>query len=434
MANGVSVPLTGWLMQRYGVVKTFTASVLLFTVASFLCGVSWSLDSLVAFRVLQGVVSGPMIPGSQALLMSIFPPDRRGTALAIWSLTTLVAPSTGPILGGWLCDTYAWPWIFLINVPVGLLCAFLSWRGLAGRETPTRKLPVWVGALQIMLDTGKDADWFASPAIVALALVAGIGFVAWLIWELTEAHPIVDLSLFSRRNFSVGTLSLCLGYAIFFGNIVLLPLWLQTQLNYTATWAGLVAAPSGVIAVLLTATLLPRTHHVDARLLASVAFIAFAVSFFQRSWLTPDTDLASLLVPMMVQGIALSIFFVASITVTMHGIPPQRMPAASGVSNFLRITAGSFAASLTTTLWDRREALHQTRLAEAATVYDPGLERALGTLGTAGIHQAQGLALATREMVSQAYAEASIDLFWLSGWLAVLMIPVIWLARRASNR
>ena len=142
VSNGVSVPLTGWLMQRYGVVKTFVASVLLFTVASFLCGISWSLDSLVFFRILQGAVSGPMIPGSQALLLSIFPANRKGSALALWSMTTLVAPIAGPVLGGYISDTYAWPWIFLINLPVGVLCAVLSWRGLTGRETPTRKIPV----------------------------------------------------------------------------------------------------------------------------------------------------------------------------------------------------------------------------------------------------------------------------------------------------
>ncbi len=218
VANGVSVPLTGWLMGRFGVVKTFVASVLLFTAASFLCGISWSLPSLIGFRVLQGLVSGPMIPGSQALLIMIFPPTKRGTALAIWSMTTLVAPICGPILGGYISDNFSWPWIFLINVPVGLLTAFLCWRGpWPGGETMTPKtrstpvdrigfmlLVLWVGALQVMLDTGKDADWFSSPAIVVEILVAIVGFVAWVIWELNEPFPIVDLSLFKSRNFAFG--------------------------------------------------------------------------------------------------------------------------------------------------------------------------------------------------------------------------------------
>ncbi len=445
VSNGISVPLTGWLMQRYGVVKTFVSAVLLFTVASFLCGISWSLESLVAFRVLQGAVSGPMIPGSQALLLSIFPPTRRGHALAIWSMTTLFAPIAGPILGGYISDTYAWQWIFLINLPVGVICAFFSWRGLAGRETPTRKIPVdkvglallviWVGSLQVMLDTGKDADWFSSPQIVILALVSGITFLVWLIWEVTDDHPIVDLSLFANRNFALGTLALCLVYAVFFGNIIILPLWLQTQMAYTASWSGLVVAPSGMVAVFLTATLVRAISGIDARWTASIAIIAFAVSFSMRADLTPDASFDALILPMLVQGIAMSLFFVALVTIALRDIPPARMPVASGLSNFTRITAGSFAASLTTTLWDRREALHQSRLAETVSVFDPTLVQAMtGPSATvSGATPAQGLALWTHELVAQAYAMASIDYFWLSSWVVLVMIPVIWLARSTRN-
>src|ERR1700748_3055869 len=189
VANGASVPLTGWLMMRYGVVKTFVGSVALFTIASFLCGVSWNLPSLIIFRILQGAVSGPMIPGSQALLIMIFPGAQRGTALAIWSMTTLVAPICGPILGGYISDNISWPWIFLINVPVGIVCCVICWRNMMSRETPTRSVPIdrvgffllltWVGALQVMLDTGKDADWFNSHAIVVELIVAIIAFIAW---------------------------------------------------------------------------------------------------------------------------------------------------------------------------------------------------------------------------------------------------------------
>ncbi|HEY1537165.1 MAG TPA: DHA2 family efflux MFS transporter permease subunit, partial [Polyangiaceae bacterium] len=224
VANGVSVPLTGWLMQRFGVVRTFVVSVILFTIASLMCGLAWSLPSLIAFRVLQGAVSGPMIPGSQALLINVFGPAKRTTALTIWSITTLVAPIAGPLLGGYISDNYVWPWIFLINVPVGIASAWLCWVNLKPQETPTRKIPVdriglallfvWVGSLQIMLDKGKDLDWFNSTMIVVLLIVTVVGFVAWLIWELTEEHPIVDLSLFKSRNFALGTLAQCLGYAV----------------------------------------------------------------------------------------------------------------------------------------------------------------------------------------------------------------------------
>src|SRR6267154_5085499 len=228
VANGVSVPLTGWLMQRFGVVRTFVVSVVLFTLASLLCGLAWSLPSLIAFRVLQGGVSGPMIPGSQALLINVFGPAKRNAALAIWSLTTLIAPIAGPLLGGYISDNYVWPWIFLINVPVGVFCALLCWNNLISHETPTRKLPIdrvglmllflWVGALQIMVDKGKDLDWFHSAFIVTLLGLTVIAFAAWLIWETTEEHPIVDLSLFKSRSFTLGAIALCLVYGVFFGN------------------------------------------------------------------------------------------------------------------------------------------------------------------------------------------------------------------------
>ncbi|HUB84643.1 MAG TPA: DHA2 family efflux MFS transporter permease subunit [Rhizomicrobium sp.] len=443
VANGVSVPLTGWLMQRYGVVRVFVFSVLAFTAASFLCGVAWSLPSLIAFRVFQGAVSGPMIPGSQALLISIFPHQKRGTALGIWSITTLVAPILGPILGGYISDNFHWGWIFLINVPVGLLAAFLCWTNLSNRETPTRQLPidtvglglliVWVGALQIMLDTGKDADWFSSPAIVVEALVAGIGFCAFLIWELTEKHPVVDLSLFRYRNFTLGTIAFCLGYAIFFANALLMPLWLQTNIGYTATLAGLVAAPSGLVAVLLTPIAARFMSRVDARWMASIAFAFFALSYFLRAGYTTDTSFLEFMWPLLIQGISMATFFVSLITISLDGIAPERIPSASGISNFSRITAGGFAASIVTTMWDRREALHQSRLADSSSVFNPIMQQALAHLHNFGFTDPQAYAVLARNMSVQAYLLSADDLFWISGWLSIAMILVVWMAKRAIS-
>lgn len=441
VSNGISVPLTGWLMQRYGVVRTFVLSVLAFTAASFLCGAAWSLSSLVVFRVLQGAVSGPMIPGSQALLLRLFPPSRAGTALAIWSITTLVAPVAGPVLGGYISDDWSWPWIFYINVPIGVLSGLLCWRYLARHDTPTRQLPidtvglglliVWVGALQVMLDKGKDLDWFASPAIVVLGLVAVLAFLAWLIWELTERYPIVDLSLFALRNFTLGTAAFCVGYAVFFGNIVLLPLWLQTQIGYTAIWAGLVAAPAGVVSVLVSPFVGRMVGKVDARWLGSVGFLSFAISFFMRAGLTADASFAAFVLPQLVMGIGMGTFFVAMISILLDGLPPERVPSASGVSNFLRIIAGAFATSITTTFWDRHEALHQTRLAESSSAYSPNLQDAINGLQALGVgndHAAVGVL--SQGLVHQAYLLSSLDYFWISGWLTVAPLLLVWLARR----
>lgn len=443
VSNGIAVPLTGWFMGRYGVVRTFVGSVLLFTVASFLCGTAWSLSSLIVFRVLQGAVSGPMIPGSQALLISIFPEEKRATALGIWSITTLVAPIVGPVLGGYISDNYHWGWIFLINVPVGLITGLVCWQNLRKRETPTRRLPidrvglvmlaVWVGSLQIMLDTGKDADWFSSPLICVEAVVSAITFVAWVIWEMTEPRPIVDLSLFRMRNFAFGNLALCLGYAVFFGNTLLLPLWMQTNLGYTATWAGLVAAPSGVVAVVITPFAAKLLGRIDARWIATVAFVAFAVSYFMRAGYTDTASFWDYTIPLLVQGIAVGTFFVALVSVSLSGIPPERIPSASGISNFARITAGAFAASITTTFWDRREALHQSRLVDTSTAYNPALQQALARLHHLGLTDLQAYGLLARGLAGQAYLVSSVELFWISGWISVVLIAFVWMARRTTG-
>jgi MFS transporter, DHA2 family, multidrug resistance protein len=442
VANGVSVPLTGWLMQRFGVVRTFVISIALFTIASLLCGFAWSLPSLIAFRVLQGAVSGPMIPGSQALLITVFGPAKRHAALTIWSLTTLMAPIAGPLLGGYISDNYAWQWIFLINIPVGMFCTLLCWNNLKSHETPTQKLPidrvglsllfVWVGALQIMLDKGKDLDWFNSPIIVVLLLVTGIAFVAWLIWELTDQHPIVDLSLFKSRNLALGTLAMCVGYAVYFGNVVLMPLWLQSFLGYTATWAGLVAAPSGITAVLISLRMGQLMRRVDPRVLAAVAFGFYAVSYFMRAELTTDASFIEFMAPQLVQGFALGLFFVTLFTLSFDGLPPHKIPAASGLLNFLRIIAGSFATALTTTFWDRREALHQTRLADSLSVYSPSYQESLAHLHQLGLNDRTAEGVITQSLIGQSYLLSSLDLFYLSAWLCVAIIPLCFLVRRPA--
>ena len=259
VANAIAVPLTGWLSQRVGQVRLFVASVILFVIASLLCGLAPNMTTLIAFRALQGFVAGPMIPLSQTLLLASYPRALAGLAMALWSMTTLVAPVMGPLLGGWITDNIAWSWIFYINIPVGIAAALATLAIYRKRESATRQLPIdkvglallvlWIGCLQVMLDLGKEYDWFSSPTIVALAVVAVVGLAFFLIWELTDKHPVVDLRLFARRNFWAGTLSVSVGYGLFFGNVVILPLWLQQFMGYTATEAGMVMAPVGLLAI-----------------------------------------------------------------------------------------------------------------------------------------------------------------------------------------
>ncbi len=300
VANAISVPLTGWLTQRFGPVRLFVMSILLFVVASWLCGLAPNIGMLIAFRVLQGFVAGPMIPLSQTLLLASYPRAKSGTAMAMWAMTVLVAPVAGPLLGGWITDNISWPWIFYINIPVGLAAAAVTWSIYRSRDPGPRKtkldyvglglLVVWVGALQIMVDKGKELDWFNSTQIVVLAATAAIGFAFFLAWELTEKHPVVDLRLFGRRNFLMGTAALSVAYGLFFGNVVLLPLWLQQYMGYTATWAGLATAPVGILAIVLSPWVGKNVTRIDPRKLSTVAFLGFGFVLWMRSHFNTQAD------------------------------------------------------------------------------------------------------------------------------------------------
>jgi len=443
VANAIAVPLTGWLSQRFGAVRLFTASIVLFTIASLMCGLASSLQELIAFRVLQGAVAGPMIPLSQALLLSSYPKAKAGSALAIWSMTTLIAPVMGPLLGGWITDNISWPWIFFINIPVGVFAAMATWSIYRKRETPRRKLPidgvglgmliVWVGALQIMLDKGQELDWFNSPTIIALAVVAALVFCLFLAWELLEnPHPVVDLRLFKRRNFWTGTLALALGYGVFFGNVVVLPLWLQQYMGYTATEAGKLTAPVGFLALLLSPLVGRWVGRMDQRLLASVAFVIFAISLAMRTRYNTQADFGFLVLPIIVQGAAMAFFFVPLVTLVLSGLSPDRVPAASGLSNFARILSGSFGTSIATTLWDNRAILHHAQLAEYVSGSSAATAGYLQTLQAGGLSLQQASAAINRSVDIESHLLAANDLFWASSILFLLMIAVIWMARPAK--
>jgi MFS transporter, DHA2 family, multidrug resistance protein len=438
VANAIAVPLTGWLATRFGQVKLFVASVILFVITSLLCGLAPNMTTLIAFRALQGFVAGPMIPLSQSLLLSSYPRALAGLAMAMWSMTTLIAPVTGPLLGGWITDNMSWPWIFFINVPVGIIAAFASWGLYHKRESTTRKLPidsvglgllvVWVGAMQIMLDLGKENDWFHSPLIVGLAVTAAVGFAFFLAWELTDDHPVVELRLFKLRNFWTGTLSTAVGYGLFFGNVVLLPLWLQQFMGYTSTDAGMVMAPVGLLALVLSPFVGKTIGKVDPRRYVTFAFVVFALVLWMRSRFSTDTDFWTIMIPTIVQGIAMAFFFIPLVTITLSGLPPDRIPAASGLSNFARITAGAFGTSIATTLWEDRATLHHTQLAESVNQGNPAAQAAFSNLGAAGMPHDQILALINRMVDVQAFTMAADDIFWISAVVFLLLIPLVWLS------
>jgi MFS transporter, DHA2 family, multidrug resistance protein len=439
VANAISLPLTGWLTRRFGQVKLFMSAIILFVISSFLCALAPNITCLILFRVMQGAVAGPMIPLSQTLLLSSYPREKSGTALGMWSITSLVAPVVGPVLGGWITDNISWPWIFYINIPVGIAAGIATWVIYRKRETPTAKIPIdriglgllvlWVGAMQVLLDKGKDLDWFNSSTIITLAAVAVVCFALFLVWELTEEHPIVDLALFKGRNFTVATVSMLLAYGLFFGNVVLLPLWLQQYMGYTATLAGLVLAPVGVLAVFATPIVGRLSHKLDPRIVVTFAFIVFSIVLFMRAHFNTNATIGTLLIPTFIQGLAMATFFIPLIALGISGLPPERIPAASGLINFARITAGSFGTSITTTVWDRRATLHHAQLVEHLTQSDPVAAQAFSSLHANGFGTDQSYAVMNRLVDQQAFMLSADDIFYVSGILFLGLIVLIWFAK-----
>ena len=439
VANAIALPLTGWLTQRIGQVRLFVWSVLLFVLTSWLCGLAPSLEALIFFRVLQGLVAGPMIPLSQTLMLGSYPKAKSGMALALWAMTTLVAPVAGPLLGGWISDNYTWPWIFYINIPVGLLAAWASFKIYRHRESPTTKVPVdgvglalliiWVASLQTMLDMGKELGWFDSTQIWLLAVTAVVSFVFFLIWELTEKHPIVDLRLFANRNFSTGVITLSIAYGVFFGTVVLLPLWLQTTLGYTATHAGLVTAPVGILAIILTPIVGRLLATKDPRILVTTAFVIFALVSYMRSGFNTQVDMRTIVIPTIIQGAAMAAFFVPLVSITMSGLSPDKIPNAAGLSNFVRMTAGAFGTSLVTTTWEDRTTLHHAQLVEHIHAGDPATAQTLEILQARGMSWEQAVATLENMIEQQAATLSATDIFYASTGIFLVLIGMVWFAR-----
>ncbi|MEO8752187.1 MAG: DHA2 family efflux MFS transporter permease subunit, partial [Casimicrobiaceae bacterium] len=311
------------------------------------------------------------------------------------------------------------------------------------RESVIRKLPIdsvglallvlWIASLQIMLDKGKELDWFASRQIVTLAVVAVVGFVFFLIWELTEEHPVVDLRLFARRNFTFGAITMSVAYGVFFGSVVLLPLWLQTQMGYTATDAGFVLAPVGVLAIIMSPIVGRALTRIDPRIIASLAFLLFALVSWLRSRFNVQVDMATLMVPTILQGAAVACFFIPLVSITLSGLPQDRIASASGLSNFVRITAGAFGTSISTTLWEDRAAMHHAHLTEAINSGSLAATQTIDKLQASGMSHAQALANIDRLINAQAYVLSADDIFYASAIIFLILLPLIWITQRTKR-
>lgn len=381
VAEAITVPLTGWLAGRFGAVRVFSLAVLMFGVFSFLCGISTSLGMLLVMRVFQGMAGGPLLALSQTLLLRIFPKEKAMQATGLWAMTTLLAPVVGPVLGGWICDNWSWPWVYFINVPMALIFSVIAWGLLKRYEDPLVKNPIdtvgfvllviWVGSLQIMLDEGKDLDWFASDKICVLAGIAVIGFFAFLIWELTEEHPIVDLRVFRHRGFSASMFVLTLAFGSFFALNVLTPLWLQYNLGYTTTWAGVVVAWGGVLAVVFSPIAANLSNRFDPRWLVFIGCAWLGGDTLWRAVATTDMDYWSICLPLFFMGVGMPMYYVPITGLAMGSVEEHEMASAAGLMNFVRTIAGAFATSLVTTFWqDGRYIAHD----QLSGVVDPTRE------------------------------------------------------------
>lgn len=439
VAEAIMLPLTGWLAQRFGQVRLFVSATLLFTLASFMCGISTSFPMLLTARVMQGVVGAAMIPLSQSLLTACYPPHRRGLALGLWVMTIILGPIIGPLAGGWLSENWSWHWIFLINLPVGLLVAGLIVPLFRDRESPRRKLPIdfvglgllviGIGALQILLDKGNELDWFGSNYIIALAAVAFVALAFFVAWELTEEHPVVDLRLFANRNFAVGVVSLMLGSIAFFGTLVVVPLWLQTQMSYTPLWAGKVVAFGGLFPLLLGPLIGANLHRLDARAVASFGFITFAVVAFWSAGFTPDVDFWTLAIMRISMGIGISCFFLPLVAINLSGLSQSQFAAATGLQNFMRNLGASFGTAILTSLWVHKSKVHHARLSEFVNPYNPLATEYLDRLQSTGLTPEQALDELNRTVTGQAYLLSTNAVLCISGMLMLSLLLLIWWAR-----
>lgn len=431
VAEAICIPLTGWLVQRFGGVRVFIGCLIGFTVFSFLCGLSNSLLMLVLCRIGQGVFGGPLMPVTQTLLMQIFPKEKQQHAIGIWAMTIVLGPILGPVIGGVISDQWSWNWIFFINIPVGVACALGVYYLLKQAMQSITRVKVdfvglfllvcWIGALQLILDFGHDLDWFSSTPIILLSAIAILSFIFFIAWEITHLNPVVDLRIFRNYSFSVSAVVLAIAFGSFFGSIVLMPQWLQTNLGYTATWAGLVTATMGFGSLLMSAVVARYTAGIDQRLLACIGLSGLAVSSLMRALWNNQASFMDLAWPQIIQGFSVPFFFIPLTNLAMARISSEDYPSATGLMNFLRTMAGAVGASIAITLWDR-----YGRVARSELVANVNADESYNALIATGNSQDTALDMISTLVNHEAMTLSINQVFLIISFMLLLAAGLLW--------
>ncbi len=447
VANAVILPITGWIANYFGRKKFYLACLTLFTLASLGSGAAPSLAFLVAMRVLQGFAGGAMVPMSQAILLDAFPREERGKAMALFGVGVVFGPIIGPTLGGWITDNWGWPWVFYINIPLGILGIVLGMMFVT--DPPHLKRPegrvdflsfififIGLGSLEVTLNRGQRFDWFNSNfiKIFALAAVAGVALFIWR--SFTAERPLVNLRLFRNRSFASATVLMFLvGFGLF-GSFTMLPLFAQTMLNYTATWAGLVISPGGIASLIAMGLVGALIGKVDTRFLVLIG----AGLNIAAIWLLQSVDLhvsfTYMMISRLLQGFGLGFLFVPISTAAFSHLPPEQIGNATGLFNLFRNEGGSVGIAMSTTVLARHAQVHQANLADHVNAFNPIVQQRLagaanGLFPTAGLDPVTTKELSLRlmygQMQQQAVVMSYVDVFWMLTVAFVLIVPFVFL-------
>ncbi|HEX9114125.1 MAG TPA: DHA2 family efflux MFS transporter permease subunit, partial [Nitrospirota bacterium] len=439
VSNAIVIPMAGWLARLIGRKNYQITSIALFTFSSFMCGSSWSLGSLVFFRVLQGIGGGGLVPISHSILLESFPREKHGQAMAIFGLGAMLGPIVGPLLGGWITDSLSWRWIFYINIPIGIIAIIMNI--LVINDPPYMKrqkmridywgllfLSVGLGALQFLLDKGEGEDWFESRLIITVGVVSAVSLVLLVINEYYSEHPIVNLKLFKDRTFTSGATVMFFVFLNLFGSIVLLPIFLQMMMGYTSFYAGLVLGPGGIATMFAMPIVGKFIGRVNPKRFLILGITVCALSTFMMSRFNLTTDFWTFVWPRVLLGFGMGMTFIPLTTLTLSHIPKERMTEATSLYNLLRNLGGSVGIAFTTTILSRRAQIHQTRLVEHLSPFDPAYstyrDKIASFLGAKGLPAAGADGMMYRELVRQSTTLAFTDAFLIICLLILSVLPL----------